>query len=120
MKFISTLVARLSVSNATCKMLAGPAAAKVKSPGLARAWSQAMLNKDEQITVHGYRAKSEPFVMTARTTDLPGGKEAILSAQMMKSPDLIVAERLQKQRGHAALRASMINVHWLRFTLTQQ
>jgi hypothetical protein len=85
MKFISTLVARLS-----------------------RAWSQAMLNKDEQITVHGYRAKSEPFVMTARTTDLPGGKEAILSAQMMKSPDLIVAERLQKQRRAAMPRCVLL------------
>jgi hypothetical protein len=67
-----------------------------------------MLNKDEQITVHGYRAKSEPFVMTARTTDLPGGKEAILSAQMMKSPDLIVAERLQKQRRAAMPRCVLL------------
>jgi uncharacterized protein DUF6152 len=40
-----------------------------------KGWTQAMLKQGEQITVQGYRAKSEPFVMTARMIELPGGQK---------------------------------------------
>lgn len=40
-----------------------------------KGWTQAMLKQGEQITVEGYRAKSEPFVMAARMIELPGGKK---------------------------------------------
>jgi hypothetical protein len=39
-----------------------------------KGWSESMLNRGTQITVQGYRAKTEPFVMAARTIELPGGK----------------------------------------------
>jgi hypothetical protein len=34
-----------------------------------------MLQEGDQITVRGYRAKSEPFTGTARSVELPGGKK---------------------------------------------
>jgi hypothetical protein len=40
-----------------------------------KGWTQAMLKQGEQITVTGYRAKSEPFVMAAREIQLPGGQK---------------------------------------------
>lgn len=45
-----------------------------------KGWSQAMLKQGEQITVQGYRAKSEPFMMAARMIELPGGKKMSAAA----------------------------------------
>ena len=38
-------------------------------------WTNNTLKEGEQITVHGYRAKSEPFTAAARMVDLPDGKK---------------------------------------------
>ena len=38
-------------------------------------WTRSMLNEGDQITVRGYRAKSQPFTATARSIELPGGKK---------------------------------------------
>jgi hypothetical protein len=37
-----------------------------------KGWSQSLLKAGEQITVQGYRAKSEPFTMAARMIEVPG------------------------------------------------
>jgi hypothetical protein len=37
-------------------------------------WSRTTLKSGDEITVQGYRAKSEPFVMAARMIKLPDGK----------------------------------------------
>jgi hypothetical protein len=37
-------------------------------------WQKDMLKEGEQITIQGYRAKSDPFVAAARMITLPGGK----------------------------------------------
>jgi hypothetical protein len=47
---------------------ASPAAMEKKG------WQKDMLKEGEQITIQGYRAKSEPFVAAARMIMLPGGK----------------------------------------------
>jgi hypothetical protein len=39
-----------------------------------KGWQKDMLKEGQQITVQGYRAKSEPFVAAARVIVLPGGK----------------------------------------------
>ena len=39
-----------------------------------KGWQKDMLKEGQQITVQGYRAKSEPFVAAARMIVLPGGK----------------------------------------------
>jgi hypothetical protein len=39
-----------------------------------KGWQQDMLKEGQQITVQGYRAKSEPFVVAARMITLPDGK----------------------------------------------
>jgi hypothetical protein len=39
-----------------------------------KGWDKDMLKEGQQITVQGYRAKSEPFVAAARMITLPGGK----------------------------------------------
>jgi cytochrome c-type biogenesis protein CcmE len=39
-----------------------------------KGWQQDMLKEGQQITVQGYRAKSEPFVAAARMITLPDGK----------------------------------------------
>ena len=38
-------------------------------------WTPTMLKSGDQITVQGYRAKSEPTVVAARTIEIPGGKK---------------------------------------------
>src|SRR5215472_9586628 len=40
-----------------------------------KGWTKTTLKEGEQITVHGYRAKSEPFTGAARSVELPGGKK---------------------------------------------
>jgi hypothetical protein len=40
-----------------------------------KGWTKTMLKEGDQITVRGYRAKSEPFMGTARSIELPGGKK---------------------------------------------
>jgi hypothetical protein len=47
---------------------ASPAALEKKG------WTQTLLKEGDQITVRGYRAKSEPFTAAARSIELPGGK----------------------------------------------
>src|SRR5215470_9943667 len=37
-------------------------------------WQKDMLKEGQQITIQGYRAKSDPFVAAARMITLPGGK----------------------------------------------
>jgi len=39
-----------------------------------KGWQKDTLKEGQQITVQGYRAKSEPFVAAARVIVLPGGK----------------------------------------------
>jgi hypothetical protein len=48
---------------------ASPAALEKKG------WTKTMLKEGDQITVRGYRAKSEPFTGAARSIELPGGKK---------------------------------------------
>ena len=38
-------------------------------------WANGTLKEGEQITVHGYRAKSEPFTAAARMIEFPDGKK---------------------------------------------
>ena len=38
-------------------------------------WTNSTLKEGEQITVQGYRAKSEPFTAAARVIELPDGKK---------------------------------------------
>jgi len=38
-------------------------------------WTKTTLKQGDQITVQGYRAKSEPYVASARMIELPGGKK---------------------------------------------
>jgi hypothetical protein len=38
-------------------------------------WTPTMLKMGDQVTVQGYRAKSEATVVSARTIELPGGKK---------------------------------------------
>jgi hypothetical protein len=40
-----------------------------------KGWTKTMLKAGDQITVQGYRAKSEPFTGAARLIELPGGKK---------------------------------------------
>ena len=40
-----------------------------------KGWTKTMLKEGDQITVRGYRAKSEPFTVAARSVELPGGKK---------------------------------------------
>jgi hypothetical protein len=40
-----------------------------------KGWNQSMLKPGEQITVKGYRAKTEPFMMAARMITLADGKQ---------------------------------------------
>jgi hypothetical protein len=40
-----------------------------------KGWTKTMLKQGDQITVRGYRAKSEPFMGAARSVELPGGKK---------------------------------------------
>jgi hypothetical protein len=40
-----------------------------------KGWTKTMLKEGDQITVRGYRAKSEPFTGAARSVELPGGKK---------------------------------------------
>jgi hypothetical protein len=40
-----------------------------------KGWTQTLLKEGDQITVRGYRAKSEPFTAAARSVELPGGKK---------------------------------------------
>jgi hypothetical protein len=40
-----------------------------------KGWTKAMLKEGNQITVRGYRAKSEPFTGAARSIELPSGKK---------------------------------------------
>jgi Family of unknown function (DUF6152) len=40
-----------------------------------KGWTKATLKPGDQITVQGYRAKSEPFVAAAQVIELPGGKK---------------------------------------------
>jgi uncharacterized protein DUF6152 len=39
-----------------------------------KGWQKDTLKEGEQVTIQGYRAKSEPFVAAARMITLPGGK----------------------------------------------
>ena len=39
-----------------------------------KGWQKDMLKEGQQITIQGYRAKSEPFTAAARMVTLPGGK----------------------------------------------
>jgi hypothetical protein len=39
-----------------------------------KGWQKDMLKEGQQITIQGYRAKSEPFAAAARMIVLPGGK----------------------------------------------
>ena len=39
-----------------------------------KGWQKDTLKEGEQITIQGYRAKSDPFVAAARMITLPGGK----------------------------------------------
>jgi Family of unknown function (DUF6152) len=47
------------------------------SPGILekKGWTKTMLKEGDQITVQGYRAKSELFTGAARSIELPGGKK---------------------------------------------
>jgi hypothetical protein len=40
-----------------------------------KGWTKTMLKEGDQITVRGYRAKSEPFTGAARSIELPDGKK---------------------------------------------
>ena len=40
-----------------------------------KGWTKAMLREGDEITVRGYRGKSEPFTGAARSVELPGGKK---------------------------------------------
>jgi hypothetical protein len=40
-----------------------------------KGWRRGTLKEGDQITVRGYRAKSEPFVAAARVIELPNGKK---------------------------------------------
>jgi hypothetical protein len=40
-----------------------------------KGWTKTLLKEGDQITVRGYRAKSEPFTAAARSIELPGGKK---------------------------------------------
>jgi len=40
-----------------------------------KGWTKDMLKTGDQITVEGYRAKSEPMTAAARVVELPGGKK---------------------------------------------
>jgi hypothetical protein len=42
-----------------------------------KGWTRTTLKDGDQITVRGYRAKSEPFVAAARMIELPGGKKLL-------------------------------------------
>jgi hypothetical protein len=42
-----------------------------------KGWTRTTLKDGDQITVQGYRAKSEPFVAAARMIELPGGKKLL-------------------------------------------
>ncbi|SRR5579871_980147 len=44
-----------------------------------KGWTKAMLKEGDQITIHGYRAKSEPFMGAARSVELPGGQKMSLA-----------------------------------------
>jgi hypothetical protein len=45
-----------------------------------KGWNQTMLKAGEQITVQGYRVKSEPLVVAARMIELPDGKKMSAAA----------------------------------------
>lgn len=40
-----------------------------------KGWTKTLLKEGDQITVRGYRAKSEPFTGAARSIEFPGGKK---------------------------------------------
>jgi hypothetical protein len=40
-----------------------------------KGWSKDSLKQGETVTVKGYRAKSDPFVATARMIEMPNGKQ---------------------------------------------
>jgi hypothetical protein len=40
-----------------------------------KGWTRTTLKEGDQITVRGYRAKSQPFAGTARSVEFPGGKK---------------------------------------------
>jgi hypothetical protein len=40
-----------------------------------KGWTKDSLKQGEAITMKGYRAKSEPFVVAARMIEMPGGKQ---------------------------------------------
>jgi Family of unknown function (DUF6152) len=40
-----------------------------------KGWTRTTLKAGDQISVQGYRAKSEPFVAAARLIEVPGGKK---------------------------------------------
>ena len=42
-----------------------------------KGWTRSTLKGGDQITVQGYRAKSEPFVAAARMIELPGGTKLV-------------------------------------------
>jgi Family of unknown function (DUF6152) len=50
---------------------------KAASPAMLerKGWTKATLKEGDQVTVRGYRAKSQPFMGTARSVELPGGKK---------------------------------------------
>lgn len=53
-----------------------------------KGWSQDTLKSGDQITVQGFRAKSEPTTASARVIELPGGKKMSASDDQDGGPKL--------------------------------